>query len=150
MYKAYGKLINDKIHMIYVTHPICFKPHILSDKNVQFLGSQCHSQTSSVYGDIGPWILCTKSMGKIPQFAWNWAHWPFSDQMSVVGCRLALVPLFAFMVGCIIRSVRAYHLICQHDKLPLVCYLLFLFFSYSWSQSSIFFVFHRSCNPDIQ
>ena len=51
------------------------------------------------------------------QFLWenstvrvNWAHWPFSDQMSVVGCRLTLVPLFAFVVGCIVRSVRAYHL----------------------------------------
>ena len=38
----------------------------------------------------------------------------------MLGCKLTLVPLFACIVGCIIRSVLAYHLICQHDKLPLV------------------------------
>ena len=48
--------------------------------------------------------------------------------MSVAGWRLALVPLFACMVGCIIRSVRAYHLICQHDKLPSSSSLLMLLF----------------------
>ena len=60
----FWKLINSKIHMKYVTHPICFKPHILSDKNIHFLGSQCHSQMFSIHWDIGLWILCTKSMGK--------------------------------------------------------------------------------------
>ena len=65
----------------------------------------------SVYGHVY-WTLnfVYKVYGKIPTVRVNWAHWPFSDRMSVVGCRLALVPLFAFMVGCIIRSVRAYHL----------------------------------------
>ena len=50
-----------------------------------------------------------------------WAHSPFSDHMRVVGCRLALVPLFAGKVGLHLwTSFCAYHLICQHDKLPLV------------------------------
>ena len=46
------KLINEKIYMKYVGYPICFKPHILLDKNIHFLESQCHSQTFSVCGHI--------------------------------------------------------------------------------------------------
>ena len=63
--KPMGKLINEKIHIKYIAYPICFKPHILLDKNIHFLESQCHSQTFSVYGHIRLWIVCTKSMEKL-------------------------------------------------------------------------------------
>ena len=115
-----GKLINEKIHMKYVDYPICFKPRILLDTIIHFPESQCHSQTSSVYRDIGE--FCVQSIWRNSTVRINWAHWAFADQISVVGCRLAVICMH---VGCIIRSVRAYHLICQHGKLPLV-YLLFL------------------------
>ena len=42
--KPMEKLINETIHTKCVAHPICFKPRILWDKNIHFLGSQCHSE----------------------------------------------------------------------------------------------------------
>ena len=63
--KPMGKLINEKLHIKCIAYPIGSKPYILLDKNIHYPESQCYSQTFSVYGHIGLWILCTKSMGKL-------------------------------------------------------------------------------------
>ena len=63
--------------------------------------------------------------------------------------------LFACMVGCIIRSVLAYHLICQHDKLPLVYLFIYFFFLYEFcvqdiskTESTIMFKFSQDLGHD--
>ena len=115
-----GKLINDKIHMKYVTSNLLQTTHTFGQ---QYILSWISVSLPDVFCLWRYWALnfVYKVYGKIPQFACIGRIGPYlTMQMSVVGCRLALVPLFAFMVGCIIRSVRAYHLMCQHDKLPLV------------------------------
>ena len=116
-----GKLINDKIHKKYVTHPICFRPHILSDKNIHFLGSQCHSRRLLFMEILGS-EYCVQSLWENSTVRIG----SFSDQISV-GCRLVLVPLFAFMVWWFhvhVQFVLCEHitLICQRDKLLLVSY----------------------------
>ena len=62
--------------MKYVASPICFKPHILLDKNINFLRYMCHPQSSSDVAYIGLWILyttlCENSTVRV-----NWTHWPF-------------------------------------------------------------------------
>ena len=111
--KLMGKLINENIHMKYVACPICFKPHILLDKTkTKFLDL---SVTPTIYGDIGLWILCTKSMGKfrgsykLGALAFLWPN--IGGGMQIDPCAVCFACMSAF---------SAYHLICQHDKLPLV------------------------------
>ena len=74
MYQSYGQLSNGKNS--YAIHSVSY-----------------HVQTTHPFGQnyTLSWILVS-----IPAiFSMNWAHWPFSDQMSVLGYRLTLVPLFA-------------------------------------------------------
>ena len=49
MYKAYGNLINKKIYMKSVVYPISVKPHILLDKNINFLRYLSPSQAGIFY-----------------------------------------------------------------------------------------------------
>ena len=107
VYNAYWK-INEKIHIKYVAYHICFKPHILLDKNVYKITFFDLSVTSRRFLLMGIFDseLCVQSLWEDSAVCINWTHWTFSDQMRVVGCRLALVLLFACKVGCIIAFVK--------------------------------------------